>query len=88
MRSAAAAPIFEYDGKVRYSLTITLTPFRLRAKRREKLVRLVKNSAEEISLRFGRHSVAERKAQRAYALKQWPSKIGSHSHEFKGHGRS
>jgi DNA-binding IclR family transcriptional regulator len=59
---AISAPIFDYDGKVRYSLTITLTPFRLRAKGREKLVQLVKNSAEEISLRFGRHSVAERKA--------------------------
>jgi DNA-binding IclR family transcriptional regulator len=59
---AISAPIFDYDGKVRYSLTITLTPFRLRAKGRDKLAQLVRESAEEISVRFGKHSVAERKA--------------------------
>ena len=59
---AISAPIFDYDGKVRYSLTITLTPFRLRAKGRDKLAQLVRKSAEEISVRFGKHSVAERKA--------------------------
>ena len=58
---AISAPIFDYDGKVRYSLTITLTPFRLRAKGRDKLAQLVRKSAEEISVRFGKHSVAERK---------------------------
>jgi DNA-binding IclR family transcriptional regulator len=59
---AISAPIFDYDGKVRYSLTITLTPFRLRAKGRDKLAQLVRKSAEEISVRFGKRSVAERKA--------------------------
>jgi DNA-binding IclR family transcriptional regulator len=59
---AISAPIFDYDGKVRYSLTITLTPFRLRAKGRDKLARLVIQSAEEISVRFGKHLVTERKA--------------------------
>jgi DNA-binding IclR family transcriptional regulator len=59
---AISAPIFDYDGKVRYSLTITLTPFRLRAKGRQKLAELVRKSAKEISVRFGKHSVAERKA--------------------------
>lgn len=59
---AISAPIFDYDGKVRYSLTITLTPFRLRAKGRDKLAQLVRKSAEEISGRFGKHSIAERKA--------------------------
>ena len=59
---AISAPIFDYDGKVRYSLTITLTPFRLRAKGRDKLAQLVRKSAEEISVRFGKHSMAERKA--------------------------
>jgi DNA-binding IclR family transcriptional regulator len=65
---AISAPIFDYDGKVRYSLTITLTPFRLRAKGRDELARLVGKSAEEISVRFGKHSVAERKASELRAL--------------------
>jgi DNA-binding IclR family transcriptional regulator len=65
---AISAPIFDYDGKVRYSLTITLTPFRLRAKGRDELARLVGKSAEEISARFGKLSVAERKANELKAL--------------------
>jgi DNA-binding IclR family transcriptional regulator len=65
---AISAPIFDYDGKVRYSLTITLTPFRLRAKGREKLAQLVQKSAEEISVRFGRQSVAKRKAHELRVL--------------------
>lgn len=65
---AISAPIFDYDGKVRYSLTITLTPFRLRAKGREKLAQLVRKSAEEISVRFGKHSVAEWKANELRVL--------------------
>jgi DNA-binding IclR family transcriptional regulator len=65
---AISAPIFDYDGKVRYSLTITLTPFRLRAKGRDKLTQLVRKSAEEISVRFGKHSGAERKASELRAL--------------------
>jgi len=59
---AISAPIFDYDGKVRYSLTITLTPFRLRTKGRDKLARLVIQSAEDISVRFGKHLETERKA--------------------------
>jgi DNA-binding IclR family transcriptional regulator len=65
---AISAPIFDYEGKVRYSLTITLTPFRLRTKGRDELARLVGKSAEEISVRFGKHSVAERKAIELRAL--------------------
>jgi DNA-binding IclR family transcriptional regulator len=65
---AISAPIFDYDGKVRYSLTITLTPFRLRAKGREGLAQLVRKSAEEISFRFGRQSVAERTAHEIRVL--------------------
>lgn len=65
---AISAPIFDYDGKVRYSLTITLTPFRLRAKGRETLAQLVRRSAEEISARFGRYSVAERKSHELKVL--------------------
>jgi len=50
---AISAPIFDSDGRVPYSLTITLTPFRLQAKGRAKLVELVKQSAAEISLKLG-----------------------------------
>ena len=50
---AISAPIFDSDGHVPYSLTITLTPFRLQAKGRAKLVELVKQSAEQISLKLG-----------------------------------
>jgi DNA-binding IclR family transcriptional regulator len=50
---AISAPIFDSDGRVPYSLTITLTPFRLQAKGREHLVEFVKQSAAEISLKLG-----------------------------------
>ncbi len=56
---AISAPIFDFEGKVRYSLTITLTPFRLRVKGRERLVRSVKESAAEISKKLGKVSSAE-----------------------------
>jgi len=50
---AISAPIFDSEGRVPYSLTITLTPFRLQAKGRAKLVELVKKFADEISLKLG-----------------------------------
>src|SRR6185503_13266369 len=50
---AISAPIFDSDGRVPYSLTITLTPFRLQAKGRAKLVELVKKCADQISLKLG-----------------------------------
>jgi DNA-binding IclR family transcriptional regulator len=50
---AISAPIFDSEGRVPYSLTITLTPFRLQAKGRTKLVELVKKCASEISLKLG-----------------------------------
>jgi DNA-binding IclR family transcriptional regulator len=50
---AISAPIFDSDGRVPYSLTITLTPFRLQAKGRNKLVELVKRIATEISHKLG-----------------------------------
>ncbi len=65
---AISAPIFDHDGKVRHSLTITLTPFRLRAKGRDKLAHMVGKAAEEISVRFGKHSIAERKANELRVL--------------------
>ncbi len=50
---AISAPIFDSENKVPYSLTITLTPFRLQAKGRSKLVELVKIFADEISRKLG-----------------------------------
>lgn len=50
---AISAPVFDSDGRVPYSLTITLTPFRLQAKGRAKLIELVKKNACEISLKLG-----------------------------------
>lgn len=50
---AVSAPIFDSEGRVHYCLTITLTPFRLQAKGREKLFAAVKNAAREISLKYG-----------------------------------
>ena len=40
-------------GGVHYCLTVTLTPFRLQAKGREKLFNLVKEGAKAISLKMG-----------------------------------
>lgn len=56
---AISAPIFDLKDRVRYSLTITLTPFRLRLKGRDRLVRLVKESAAEISKKLGKMSSAK-----------------------------
>jgi DNA-binding IclR family transcriptional regulator len=53
---AISAPIFDSDGRGAYSLTITLTPFRLQAKGRSKLVELVKRFAAEISRKLGSDS--------------------------------
>jgi DNA-binding IclR family transcriptional regulator len=50
---AISAPIFDSEGRVSNSLTITLTPFRLQAKGRAKLVELVRKFAAEISLKLG-----------------------------------
>ena len=50
---AISAPIFDSEGRVPYSLTITLTPFRLQAKGRGKLVEAVKQFAAEISHKLG-----------------------------------
>ena len=50
---AISAPIFDSEGRAPYSVTITLTPFRLQAKGRAKLVELVKKCAHEISLKLG-----------------------------------
>ena len=50
---AISAPIFDSEGQVPFSLTITLTPFRLQAKGRAKLIELVKKYAHEISLKLG-----------------------------------
>jgi len=50
---AISAPIFDSEGRAPYSLTITLTPFRLQAKGRSKLVEAVKRFAAEISHKLG-----------------------------------
>lgn len=60
---AISAPIFNCDGKVHYCLTITLTPFRLQAKGREKLVAAVKKSSQEISTKFGMGSFSAQAAK-------------------------
>lgn len=56
---AISAPIFDSEGGVPYSVTITLTPFRLQAKGRAKLVELVKQCAGEISLKLGSTAAGE-----------------------------
>jgi DNA-binding IclR family transcriptional regulator len=53
---AISAPIFDSEGRAPYSLTITLTPFRLQAKGRSKLVEVVKRFAAEISHKLGSDS--------------------------------
>jgi len=53
---AISAPIFDADGRVRYCITVTLTPFRLQAKGREKLFNLVKEAARTISSKMGASS--------------------------------
>jgi DNA-binding IclR family transcriptional regulator len=50
---AVSAPIFDSEERVRYCLTVTLTPFRLQATGREKLFSAVKNAAREISIKYG-----------------------------------
>jgi DNA-binding IclR family transcriptional regulator len=50
---AISAPVFNAEGEVNFSLTITLTPFRLQAKGRERLFALVKSAARRISLKLG-----------------------------------
>jgi DNA-binding IclR family transcriptional regulator len=60
---AISAPIFDCDGKVHYCLTITLTPFRLQAKGRDKLVDAVKKSAHEISTKFGMSALPRENAK-------------------------
>ena len=50
---AISAPIFDADGGVRYCLTVTLTPFRLQTKGREKLFNLVRDAARAISHKIG-----------------------------------
>jgi len=48
-----SAPILDSEGREPYSVTITLTPFRLQAKGRSKLVEAVKRFATEISRKLG-----------------------------------
>jgi Bacterial transcriptional regulator len=50
---AISAPMFDSDGEVHYYLTVTLTPFRLQVKGREKLFNLVKEAAKSISQKMG-----------------------------------
>jgi len=50
---AISAPMFDSDGEVHYCLTVTLTPFRLQVKGREKLFNLVKEAAKSISQKMG-----------------------------------
>jgi DNA-binding IclR family transcriptional regulator len=62
--SAISAPIFDSEGRASYSLTMTLTPFRLQAKGRSKLVEAVKRCAAEISHKLGSGSASSVPAAR------------------------
>jgi len=59
-----SAPIFDSEGRARYSLTTTLTPFRLQAKGRSKLLEAVKRFAAEISHKLGSGSASSAAAAR------------------------
>jgi hypothetical protein len=48
-----ARPCSDSDGEVHYSLTVTLTPFRLQVKGGKKLFNLVKEAAKAISQEMG-----------------------------------
>ena len=61
---AISAPIFDSEGRAPYSLTITLTPFRLQAKGKSKLVEAVKRFAAEISHKIGSGSASSVPAAR------------------------
>lgn len=63
---AISAPIFDSEGRVPYSLTITLTPFRLHAKGRAKLIKLVRQCAGEISHKLGNVAGGD-------AVMRWPT---------------
>jgi DNA-binding IclR family transcriptional regulator len=65
---AISAPIFDCEGKVGYCLTITLTPFRLQAKGRGKLVDAVKKSAQEISIKFGMNASRQESAKEKHRV--------------------
>lgn len=60
----ASAPIFDSEGRAPYCLTITLTPFRLQAKGKSKLVEAVKRFAAEISHKLGSGSASSVPAAR------------------------
>ena len=67
---AVSAPIFDSEGRVPYSLTITLTPFRLQAKGRTKLVEAVKKCAAEISRKLGSDKASSPRAAAGKRLRQ------------------
>jgi len=66
---AISAPIFDSDGEVHYCLTVTLTPFRLQVKGREKLFNLVKEAAKAISQKMGAPVISLNQTARASPAK-------------------
>ena len=48
-----AAPIFDHDGKVRFSLSITGPAFRMKEERIKEMIVVIKEAANEISRRIG-----------------------------------
>ena len=74
---AISAPIFDSEGRAPYSLTITLTPFRLQAKGRSKLVAAVKRFAAEISQKLGSDSSGGGDASALPAARSWTKRLRS-----------
>jgi DNA-binding IclR family transcriptional regulator len=54
---AISSPVWDHRGKVNYSLTLSVPVFRLAAKGRERLIKLVKETAQEISAWLGSNSI-------------------------------
>ena len=74
---AISAPIFDSEGRAPYSLTITLTPFRLQAKGRSKLVAAVRRFAAEISQKLGSDSSNGGDASALPAARSWTRRLRS-----------
>jgi DNA-binding IclR family transcriptional regulator len=70
---AISAPIFDSDARVRHCLTVTLTPFRLQAKGRERLFALVKSAAAEISAKLGAIEAAKQHSKEQRSMSRFKS---------------
>jgi DNA-binding IclR family transcriptional regulator len=54
---AISSPVWDHRGKVNYSITLSVPVFRLAAKGRERLIKLVKETAQEISGSLGSNNI-------------------------------